>query len=103
MSLLIKGMCMPEVCDVCTFMEYNGSGGLICSLTGSLFEHGEEMSGRPCDCPLVEIKPNVRLVEDTVLDNMSMWNTSREYDRGWDSAVRCAKGRLKSAPAVVEY
>ena len=90
MSILIKGMEMPTSCADCKWRMAVGCCGNL--------PHNIRMP----NCPLIKIPPHGRLIEDTVLDNMTMWNTNREYDRGWDSAVQAAKNRIKSAPTIIE-
>ena len=110
MSILIKGMEMPKDCPMCP-MSYWTKGN--CEFSGCAIVNGKRYAryedekyansyGRPSWCPLIELPPHGRLIEDTVLDNMTMWNTNREYDRGWDSAVQAAKTRIKSAPTIIE-
>ena len=105
--ILIPNMEMPTRCWGCPlsggYEIARGSEVVLsavnCRLTRKLMKRADE---RPSDCPLIELPPHGRLIEDTALDNMSMWNTNREYDRGWDSAVQAAKNRIKSAPTIIE-
>ena len=97
MSILIRGMEMPKNCFLCPLSVLQGER-LFCEQTKDEVVRAKIDS----DCPLISIPPHGRLIEDTVLDNMSMWNTDREYDRGWDSAVQAAKNRLRTAPTIIE-
>ena len=92
MGVYIPNMKVPETCGKCLDVGWH-----------YVFDcHIDECDTRMQSCPLVEVKPHGRLIEDTVLDNMSMWNTDREYDRGWDSAVQAAINRIKTAPTIIE-
>lgn len=107
MSILIKGMEMPTRCFNCGMCEVDDTQILCCVSHGSHVEYREieeqiAIQDRPTWCPLIELPSHGRLIEDTVLDNMTMWNTAREYDRGWDSAVQAAKNRIKTAPTIIE-
>lgn len=46
MSILIKGMQMPENCGECDFLGYDDNGEHICDITQKAVED---------DCPLIEI------------------------------------------------
>ena len=96
MSILIN-MEMPKRCWDCFCFDFELDDCL--ALGGKAVKDYDK---RRDDCPLIELPPHGRLIEDTVLDNMTMWNTNREYDRGWDSAVQAAKNRIKSAPTIIE-
>lgn len=95
MSILIK-MEMPSGCRDCGF-NYDSE----CTLLLDGLDETDGENRRP-NCPLIEVPKHGRLIEDTALDNMSMWNTNREYDRGWDSAVQAAKNRIKTAPTIIK-
>lgn len=63
MSILIKGMEMPECCDECVFMETQDSGfgnDYICGISK------EDVDG-VCDCPYIEIRPHGDLVDINAL------------------------------------
>lgn len=103
MGVYIPNWKMPRNCSFCPCARMNISrNGIECSAVDFYAENLMPQKGRMECCPLVEVKPHGRLIEDTVLDTMSMWNTDREYDRGWDSAVQAAKNRIKTAPTIIE-
>ena len=60
MSVLIKGMQMPDECRMCAMCEFYGvTGKTICKLTHAvLAEYYETIAfdGRHKNCPLVEVK-----------------------------------------------
>ena len=58
MSVLIKGMEMPNSCYLCCF--YNGLG---CKATGKMFPMFSNVAIRREDCPIVEIHPHGRLID----------------------------------------
>lgn len=58
MSVLIKGMEMPQDCGYCIF-ERHTSDGYECLINGTLTEYQK----RPDDCPLVPVPPHGRLVD----------------------------------------
>lgn len=67
MSVLIKGMAMPETCKRCDFE----TDELLCDLTGDHTDDARK-SRRLESCPLVEVKvPHGNLVDrDTIKANM---------------------------------
>ena len=65
MSILIKGMKMPENCLMCQFHGFGGykNESIVCSLTG----RSEGQLLNVPNCPLVEIPPHGRLVDADAL------------------------------------
>ena len=60
MSIMIKGMDLPECCDKCPFKKYIGYDRLVCGITGYRFYAfdvgwGDKPYIRHESCPLVEI------------------------------------------------
>lgn len=97
MSILIKGMEMP-ICRTCPCCEEKLYGNL-CHITNEIvpfsFYRGDK-------CPLIELPPHGRLIDASVIDNMTTWDSDREYDKGWNSAVRRAQDRIADAPTIIE-
>lgn len=63
MSILIKGMGMPESCEDCSAQIIDPTGGASgCAVNHSIIlrKRGE---GRPAECPLVEVPKHGRLIE----------------------------------------
>ena len=87
MSILIKGMDMPESCYECAYsIERVG----ICSITQGGCEWGHN---RPPHCPLIEIPtPHGRLIDADALDQA----LRRKWNYG-DNGVTIA-----NAPTIVE-
>lgn len=70
MSILIKGMKMPAMCELCPFSGISGKSCELvsCTFTGEhrFFNDGQFMSG----CPLVELPPHGRLGDLDKLEQM---------------------------------
>ena len=66
MSILIKGMKMPESCSRCELVG-DGSDAVFswsCPFVGEIYKIGRLTKGRLDDCPLVEIPtPHGRLID----------------------------------------
>ena len=66
MSVLIKGMEIPESCwDNCPFERENIKHEVVCSLTRKGYNWG--LTERPSDCPLVEVPPHGDLIDRDAL------------------------------------
>ena len=65
MSVLVKGMKMPESCLTCNLLDWDG--GYRCWVTqvlvGKILRNGE----RSADCPLIEIPPHGDLIDRKAL------------------------------------
>ena len=57
MSVLVKGMEMPEKCDYCPFYDDSVYGD--CTITHKMVDYAT----KPDDCPLIEIPPHSRLID----------------------------------------
>ena len=91
MSILIKGMEMPESCDMCAFSSYIAEGDdheefWYCildnwnqSITPIPLTKETVSNGRSMDCPLVEIPPHGRLIDADALDDILMNLADNEY------------------------
>ena len=55
MSILIKGMEMPQDCWHCEFFKTTAEGGFSCNRNHKQYDW--DLEGRPSDCPLIEV-PN---------------------------------------------
>jgi len=95
MSILIRGMEIPEECNACPLANYN-MGTMYCkALTPSPKGfHIIEFEGRREDCPLVEVKePHGDLVDrDELL---------AEYDRQHKGPAGGARKIMETAPPVI--
>ena len=103
MSILIKGMKMPEHCGYCRF-AYDG----ICHALQVTRYDKKTKDGKLIDCPLVEIPtPHSRLID--INDVVSAKRpTDREpekneamalYKAGWDAAIEAI---IENAPTIIE-
>ena len=68
MSVLIKGMEMPENCKKCRCSWYDFTR-LYCEADGKLWwlEVTEYADGRHPNCPLIEVPPHGRLIDEDAL------------------------------------
>ena len=90
MSILIKGMEMPETCFECPFMFARRY--CCASLTLDLYQGDyDEIKGRVDGCPLVNLPPHGRLGD---LDRLEK---ELVFDCAYASAEIC-----KAAPTVIE-
>ena len=91
MSVIEKGMEMPEECNACPLANYN-MGTMYCkALTPSPKGfHIIKFEGRREDCPLVEVKePHGRLGDlDKLKAKFRHSEKDDEVDKAWNSAVR---------------
>ena len=107
MSVLIKGMAMPETCKRCDFE----TDELLCDLTGGHTDDARK-SGRLESCPLVEVKePHGDLIDRQKLleDNKHLeYPTDGKYrrDRAWsvgfNAGARHCNEHAVYAKTVVE-
>jgi len=70
MSILIKGMEMPDACCDCDLLpdEIDWDGQWECPITERIVhKYVEERKGKPPDCPLIEIPPHGDLID---VDNL---------------------------------
>ena len=85
MSLLIKGMEMPECCEVCPCYNWIED---ICRITESPNDFSD---ARIEDCPLVEVStPHGRLIDADNLD----------CPLGWQGEI--VRETVKTAPTIIE-
>lgn len=69
MSILIKGMQIPENCKECPLEQIYGRDGEVakCPLTEQLFSSYLVSETRMADCPLIELPPHGRLIDADAL------------------------------------
>ena len=95
MSVLIKGMKMPETCDECRFKEGEFDTecygrGIVCAVDGS--SHEPRYKG---DCKLVEIPtPHGRLIDRDAL--------IAAYDAQHEGVAGRARKLMEEAPTIIE-
>ena len=93
MSVLIKGMDMPENCFQCPCLdgEY-----CVCQAVDS-YEKIESIKFRPPYCPLVEVPKHGRLVDaDAIRKDIDKQRPSRKYEDAWALTI------IDFAPTVIE-
>ena len=90
MSVLIKGMKMPEHCGYCRF-SYDG----ICHALQRVKYPQDMKDGKLADCPLVEIPtPHGRLIDGDAL--------IAAYDAQHDGEPGRARKLMEEAPTIIE-
>lgn len=101
MSVLIKGMKMPNNCTICRFCvpEADPGDGEMCMATGRFMP--------PCsterldECPLVEVPfPHGRLIDADALntdDMIESWISGDLYRHEW-----CIDEWINNAPTIIE-
>lgn len=102
MSILIKGMEIPEGCQKCTFLrksyfecspEYQYS--CILGAKKIPIPWYYQLHNRADDCPLVEIPPHGRLIDaDRLLIQRENYDTYNDYSETFDM--------IDNAPTVIE-
>lgn len=119
MSIIIKGMKMPESCQKCPMLEGDHYDGL-CHAAGRWLDDEEYWSwgyydeydidpSKPLNCPLVELPPHGRLIDESdVMKSAeelrkSPWYNDEPYHAmrkdGFEMAIDMA---VKDAPTVIE-
>lgn len=108
MSILIKGMGMPESCEDCSAQIIDPTGGASgCAVNHSIIlrKRGEE---RPAECPLVEVPKHGRLIDGDAL-RAKMYHEAFETDselQRWDSGCwvryKMFENHMDNAPTVIE-
>lgn len=91
MSVIIKGMEMPQRCMDC---------GVDTGLCGLWNGYAERYSRRHPKCPLVEIPtPHGRLVDIKSVEDRKFTTVDNEYERWWNGAIDSI---INNAPTVIE-
>ena len=98
MSVLIKGMEMPESCFQCWFLHVINPGFFYCFASGEEFEENFAIpKGRYKDCPIVEVKaPHGDLIDRDAL----MRGEGRYIITFGKEGIDVEK--IKRAPTVIE-
>ena len=121
MSILIKGMEMPESCDMCAFSSYIAEGDdheelWYCILdnwnqiTPILLTKETVSNGRSMDCPLIELAPHGRLIDADalmlhILDYIEEYDddlSDNGYHNGKWCAMKEAEMVINDAPTIIE-
>lgn len=99
MSILIKGMGMPESCEDCSAQIIDPTGGASgCAVNHSIIlrKRGER---RPAECPLVEIPPHGRLIDANALTEL-VETEFRNWGEDYDASQFL--GDIEDAPTIIE-
>ena len=86
MSILIKGMEMPETCDECKFHCYHSRGEYICVATPLFypFNLANSKGIRKDWCPLVKVPVHGRLIDaDKLMRDISEYHVSDGKFQHW--------------------
>ena len=96
MSVLIKGMEMPESCVKCELMTANYG----CTFVGAV--GGESYRKRAWDCPLVEVPPHGPLVDSNRLIDIGLhlMHTAKNDDIA--NGVKWLWQYIIEAPTIIE-
>ena len=95
MSVLVKGMKMPESCHECVA----GYGG-FCFVASAESDGICPDHGRPDDCPLIELPAeHGRLIDALEINEVKWVHTDTAWQRGWNSAIDAI---LESAQTIIE-
>ena len=86
MSVLIKGMDMPERCGQCFLRVGNCKQRIY-------------MEQRPKGCPLIELPPHGRLIDIKSVEYGKFTTVGNEYQRWWNGALESV---IDNAPTVIE-
>lgn len=103
MSVLIRGMEMPQCCEECIlghkFFKWLGCNKHV---TGSMIENGE----RSPSCPLIEVPPHGRLIDADALMKEIQETCKRLYGTDDINAVSPTLAAFKlyigEAPTIIE-
>ena len=102
MSVLIKGMKMPESCSRCELVG-DGSDAVFswsCPFVGEIYKIGRLTKGRLDDCPLVEIPtPHGRLIDADRLLRTEIKHLYYHLPNG-DTAIPIID--VEHAPTIIE-
>lgn len=109
MSVLIKGMKMPESCQKCPMLEGDYLDGL-CHATGrwlddesywkwGYYDEYDIDESKPLNCPLVEIPPHGRLIDADALEEEPC---DVVEDRFPYAVFGHSNDQIRNAPTIIE-
>jgi len=97
MSILIRGVEMPQNCDKCRFQS---ASKLYCDAMPYNFCGNTDDIERPDWCPLVEIPtPHGRLIDIKSVEDGKFATVGNDYQRWWNGALESV---IDNAPTVIE-
>ena len=111
MSVLIKGMKMPNVCDECWALDESGDYPM-CRITGETRGYNFRVREKRMDrCPLIELPDNVDLIDRAAaLEEIESFyppkvrgeSEAEEINRvGWECAINCIEVYLRTVKPVI--
>ena len=110
MSILIKGMEMPQNCRTCP-MLFDGHNYRWCNITGESLGIEETDNGRNEYCPLIEVPPHGRLIDadkfefemnDKLLVALTEKYGEEEAQKGLHFSFRDCISNIQFQPTVIE-
>ena len=106
MSVLIKGMEMPETCSDCEWSYYVGNGRAMCKRV-SMTDKTDIMTKRRADfCPLIEVPtPHGRLIDaDALIADLVKYQNMLDPESRENARVLSVKSYLTLArgEAIIE-
>ena len=102
MSVLIKGMEMPNTCKACVCSSYYDRMDMIlCDITNKQLDEKQWKSERHPDCPLIEVPtPHGRLGDlDALKAQYKYGEADSEDEKVWMMNIRRA---IANAPTVIK-
>lgn len=111
MSILIKGMEMPKNCDECPLLTKDGDYD-VCFIGKKRvmweWKHdkgSEVIHPKPDFCPLIEIPPHGRLIDETVVLDHFVTLANIEWNQNvvtsWANAFAEAASDISDIPTVI--
>jgi len=103
MGIYLPNMEMPTKCSECLFAKLSPTGeSLICNYMLSIVSWDE----RPFDCPLIEVPPHGRLIdEEAVIDHFVSLSNNEWNQRvctSWADAFAEAASDICDIPTIIE-
>ena len=90
MSILIKGMKIPENCILCPIIIWNDEDDYVCPFSGISALN----IGRQDDCPLIEVPPHGDLIDRDKL-------REKEYFNYADADAVVMSRDIRNTPAII--
>lgn len=105
MSVVIRGMKMPETCDECPCHHYHSAGRYVCEATPMFYPWNlaNTKGIRKEWCPLVELPPHGRLIDgDALFDKMYYADGEPETVSEHINNIVHFMSTLASMPTIIE-
>ena len=78
MSVLIRNIKMPETCAGCEWSRYSFPNAW-CNLTHNSVDIDIARNGRPDDCPVVEVRPELAVNEKIIAGKRRLWSSDAHH------------------------